>query len=66
MCPKLEPYGDICFVSLQSLNEILASGSKEESKAAVEKQVKLSGAFGRVWRAKDFLPDSVMWRVFIV
>lgn len=26
--------------SLQSLNEILASGSKDDSKAAVEKQVK--------------------------
>lgn len=31
--------------SLQSLNEILASGSKEDSKAAVEKQVK--------WRSED-------------
>lgn len=33
LCDRLE------LTSLQSLNEILASGSKEESKAAVEKQV---------------------------
>lgn len=30
----------LCVSSLQSLNEILASGSKDDSKAAVEKQVK--------------------------
>ncbi|KAG5845662.1 dnaJ homolog subfamily C member 2 [Anguilla rostrata] len=33
LCDRLE------LVSLQSLNEVLASGTKEESKAAVEKQV---------------------------
>ncbi|KAJ8382058.1 hypothetical protein SKAU_G00028360 [Synaphobranchus kaupii] len=51
LCDRLE------LVSLQSLNEVLASGAKEESKAAVEKQVQEassgSGGGAKGWNEEE-------------